>query len=141
MTKEYTEADIQIIDDPTDFMLRHPEMFLPDGRADLVYLADAVAEAAQLLGAGRVYKTIDDRWATVTCEVDYLGDDRRPFNRIVPFVEQGMNCHRPEVLLTVYTQNVVIQRKGEPLEVITGDAEGISLELAKGYTLAIAFKL
>jgi hypothetical protein len=99
---------------PLEWARSHPSFFFKDGKVTSEALVEQLLVAARTLGASTVTSSSIESWSVVAAEEDWLHQGKFPipedfkFKAIPPFPELGQNCVRPEVLVTLFSQDVVV---------------------------------
>lgn len=82
-------------------------------------VASNIAFAAAILGAEHVDINEDTDWSIVASEYDWkwprlpsYSNYLEPFDRIIPFPEQGPTRHQPEIYAAAYAEQAHVQREG-----------------------------
>lgn len=142
--------DLHILDQPLDYIRKHPDRFLRLAPVQAEELAQYMVKDAAILGVVPVTLDQINGWWIVTAGEDWITKEncyavQDTFHRIVPFPQQGANCHRAEVLLTAFADDLVTWQSGKRL-VINGcddplDALEIALIERYGDQRIVAFRL
>lgn len=119
----YNETSISTVD-PVALVRQQESRFFIAGRFDPAEMAAQVAAEALRCGASCVRIDRREQWWIVSADRDWLGeqDALQAFRRLVSYPEGGENSMRPEVLLTVFADDVVTVAHGETVA-IKGEAD------------------
>lgn len=146
----YTESDLHIIEGNVDFVRKNRRMFVRPGPVSGADLAGRVASGVLYLGSDDVTAFRHGAWWVIASTVDWIGDDPafpvdHLFSRLSPFPQAGDNMRRPEILLTAFAQDVVMQGPNDRLVVAGSIAEDDvvwgTLTSNPAWKRALAFRL
>jgi hypothetical protein len=109
--RQYTRDDVQVFDDPIDFIRRRPAMFFRRGEFSPDEAVERVVGEALRCGAADLAIKRLGAWWIIWSKRDWLPprDHHTAFQRIVSYPEGGQNSMRAEVLLTAFASDVVTQ--------------------------------
>ena len=111
-----------------DFVRRRAAALFPSGKLTANALAANVAFGAAVLGAQHVELTNHGAWWFVASDFDWLarphGNAMAPFERMMPFPEQGPGSHRSEVYVSAFAKRAYFWRNDEARWLVGGDADG-----------------
>ncbi|MDJ0710803.1 MAG: hypothetical protein QNJ14_10450 [Woeseiaceae bacterium] len=107
--REYTADDFPALD--VDAYLRErQDMFFGSRGANPESIASSIAEGALTLGARRTMVTKNHGWWFVCADIDWLQvptvegvDEQSVFDGLCAFPEAGINWHRSEVMIRVFS--------------------------------------
>ena len=114
------------------FLRRRLAGMFPGRRIDGKLIAENIAFAAAVLGAGHVELVDRDRWWFVASEFNWLARSKSHdgaielFETILPFPEQSPTGHRPEIYVTAFAEAAYF-RIGDAVTWLLG--EGVPGEL------------
>ena len=134
--RQFTEADIHVLDDPVRAIRRNPTMYLRTADGPIgPRLAERLASSLIHDRALPVTISTVGEWWIFSSHTDWIGKDyvaRGLFSRMLPDVRGGPNGYRQEILLAAFARLLVVADakevvwlKGDPL------VEALPMEAAK----------
>lgn len=123
--------EFTIIDDPIQFVRRHPAMFFPRGEPSPLVCAECLAAEALALGGNEVVILRDAEWWAVGGADDWFlpGESAKDqFARLIPLPELGQNSTRVEVVIAAFAQDVSTLQRAELQHVLGESPHGDFVE-------------
>ena len=116
--------DQLLVVDNYGYVKSHPEIFLPNGKADPIKLAGEVAETALILGASKVQIKRVNAWLMISSDRDWMQDDEQDaFNTLLPFPEAGDNSCRPEFIIAAFGKGLIFKSQKKQPRILKSDDE------------------
>ena len=109
-----TPEDIILIPSVKEWARSHSSFFFSDGIVTATGLVKQLREGAAALGARTIETSGVEGWSIVASSEDWFANARLPlpenfvFENLTPFPELGQNCVRPEAVMAMFAEDIVV---------------------------------